>query len=98
MSLIDKQRFERRGPVGCSNSNYIPNLISCCGSFCIEDGELSDLYIAADDLSKRISLLGDQSTIHSLRCPFCDAVEWDLIQVQSVADVPSAWKWACRED
>jgi hypothetical protein len=89
MGVIDKYQFESRGAVGCTNSDYSLQRTSCCQSYAAEDDELSDLYFDPADLSHRVSLL------HSPRCPFCGAAQWELIEVQEFAEVPAAWRWAC---
>jgi hypothetical protein len=95
MSLIDKNRFESRGPCGCSNSHYRLHRTNCCGCFCVEDDELSDLYLDAGDLSKRISLLRHIDDSTPFPCPFCGTSEWDLVEVDELSVVSEAWKWAC---
>jgi hypothetical protein len=95
MGVIDKYRFEKRGGVGCSNSDYHLHRTTCCGGYCIEDHELSDLYIASNDLAKRVSLLRERSDTSLFPCPLCGAVEWDLSEVRELADVPEEWRWAC---
>ena len=59
MGVIDKYRFEHRGGHGCSNSDYLLHKTTCCGSFCVEDDELLDLYIDPTDLEKTIQDHGD---------------------------------------
>ncbi len=97
MSIIDKYRFEHDSGIGCSNSDYLLHRTSCCGSFCVEDYELSNLYLDPNDLHKTVSLLGASGDDSPWPCPFCGAKEWDLCEVQELRDVPDCWKWACSE-
>lgn len=97
MGLIDKYRFEKRGGVGCSNSDYRLLYTTCCGGYCVTDDELSDLYLDPGDLSRHVSLLQDRSDTRPFPCPLCAATEWDLVEVQELADVPENWQWACYQ-
>ncbi len=93
MGIIDKYRFEHQGNFGCSNSDYHLRRTTCCESYCVEDDELSDLYLDPSDLSKRISLL---TTNYPVPCPFCGSLQWDLAdEVLDFGMVPDNWKWAC---
>jgi hypothetical protein len=94
MGVIDKERFEQRSAGGCSNSDYEVRRTECCGSYCVEDTELSDLYLDASDLSRRVSLLVTNDS--PIPCPFCGSLNWGLLAVES-EQVPIAWKWACVE-
>lgn len=96
MAVIERFRFESRGAFGCSNSDYHLQRLTCCGTFVVEDYELSDLYFDPGDLSKRISLLRNSDDTAPLVCPVCDAEEWDLVEVEGLSDVPEPWRWACR--
>jgi hypothetical protein len=90
MGTIDKVRFERRGARGCSNSDYDICQTTCCDVWCVEDDELSDLYVDPADLSAVIGLYGEDV----LRCPFCRSATWDLRRVVDLASVPEDWRWA----
>jgi hypothetical protein len=94
MSILDKWKFETRGGHGCSNSGYVLQRTTCCGSFAAEDIELQDLYIDPDDLSKSVVLTYDPRSEKPPACPFCGRSEWDMIEVTGIADVPEAWRWA----
>ena len=94
MSLIDKSRFESRGGNGCGSSDYRLQRTTCCGSFAVEDVELQDLYIDPDDLRKTMMLLYDPGADAPPSCPFCNAEDWDMIEVSDPAAVPLAWQWA----
>jgi hypothetical protein len=96
MSVLDKFKFEARGGHGCSNSHYRLQRTTCCGSFAAEDIELQDLYIAPNDLRKSIMLTYSLRLEKPPVCPFCAAVEWDLVDVNDMADVPETWPWATR--
>src|SRR5688572_757209 len=96
MGVINKYRFETRGGHGCSNSDYRLHRTTCCGGCCVEDNELSDLYLDAADLSQRVSLLREPSDASPSPCPLCGVFEWDLAEVQGLADVPDEWRWACQ--
>jgi hypothetical protein len=96
VSVIDKNRFEQRGGGGCSNADYHLHQTTCCGAYCVEDDELSDLYLDGADLSRRVSLLREQLDTSLFPCPLCGTVEWDLVEVQGLADVPDEWRWACH--
>src|SRR5690348_10324259 len=96
MGVIDKYRFEERSRAGCSNSDYRLHRTTCCGGFCVEDDELSDLYLDPADLSRRVSLLRERSDTSPFLCPLCGAAEWDLAEVRELADVPEEWRWACH--
>jgi hypothetical protein len=93
--LIDKCRFEQRSAAGCSNSDYRLLRTTCCSGHCVEDEELSDLYLDPADLSKRVSLLRLETDTHPFPCPLCGTLEWDLDEVKELADVPDVWRWAC---
>jgi hypothetical protein len=64
--------------------------------YCVEDDELSDLYFVPAYLSRRVSLLRDRSDASPFLCPLCGAAEWDLVEVQELADAPVEWRWACH--
>jgi hypothetical protein len=96
MGVIDKYRFEERGGGGCSNSDYHLHRTTCCGGYCVEDDELSDLYLDPADLSRWVSLLRERSDTSPFPCPLCGAAEWELVEVQELADVPDEWRWACH--
>ena len=77
-----------------SNSEYLFQRTCCCEKFCVEDTELADLYTDPENLEIKITLYTlDQA---ELRCPFCDAVEFDLVEVSDLKEVPEAWKWVCE--
>ena len=67
---------------------------TCCGSFAVEDDELSDLYTVPTDLRTSVTLLYDPRSQAPPRCPFCGAVEWDMVEVVDMSDVPEPWRWA----
>ena len=90
MGVIDKYRFESRGRVGCSNSDYRLHRTTCCGGFCAEDDELLTLYFDPEDLGRRTDLWDPPKP-----CPLCSAAEYDLAEVTELADVPESWRWAC---
>lgn len=90
MGLIDKWRFEARGSVGCSNSDYRLHRTTCCGAYCVEDDELLQLYFDPADLSRNILL------IEGSPCPICGSQQWDLTEVEDMNDVPPDWLWACK--
>ena len=94
MSVIDKLRFEARGGRGCSNSHYLLQRTTCCGSLAVEDIETQDLYIDPSDLRKTMLLVYDPSADAPPLCPFCHAEDWDMREVQDPADAPTAWQWA----
>jgi hypothetical protein len=96
MGVIDKYRFENQGGGGCSNLDYRLHRTSCCGRYCVEDYELSDLYLDSADLSRRVSLLRHRSDTSPFLCPMCWAADWDLAEVQELAEVPEEWRWACH--
>ncbi len=96
MGVIDKYRFEKRGGAGCSNSDYRLHRTTCCGGYCVEDDELSDLYLDPADLSRRVSLLRDRADTGPFPCPLCGTAEWDLAEVEELAGVPEEWRWACH--
>jgi hypothetical protein len=89
MGVIDKYRFESHGASGCSNSAYHLDRTTCCGGYCVEDDELHGLYFDPADLTRHIDLWDTKP------CPLCGAVEWELVEVSELADVPAAWRWAC---
>ena len=95
MSVIDKYEFESRGASGCSNSDYHLHRTTCCGRFCVEDDELSDLYLDPSDLSKHISLLRVPTDTNPFPCPFCGGINWELVEVAELSAVPEPWRWAC---
>jgi hypothetical protein len=95
MGVIDKYRFESRGGGGCSNSDYHLHRTTCCGGFCVEDDELSDLYLDPSDLSKRVSLLRGSADDSPFPCPLCGAGAWDLVEEEELSAVPASWRWAC---
>lgn len=95
MGMIDKRKFEQVGGVGCSNSDYHLRRTTCCGSYGVEDAELSDLYIDPGDLSKRLSLLVVDSS--PMPCPFCGSLDWDTNDVLELIDIPPAWRRWCSE-
>lgn len=97
MSIIDKRRFEAGGAVGCSNSEYEPCRTTCCHRFCVEDVELSDLYLSPNDLSNRVSLLRHKADIEPFPCPLCGAADWAIARAPSLEDVPEAWRWVCSD-
>jgi len=96
-SVLDKWKFEARGGHGCSNSDYRLQRTTCCGSFAVEDTELQDLYIDPNDLNKSIMLTYDPRSERPPACPFCQANDWDTVEVTSAVDVPDGWRWAVRE-
>jgi hypothetical protein len=96
MSLIDKARFEARGGNGCSNSHYVLQRTTCCGSFAVEDTELADLYTDPGDLRKTLVLMYDPSAGSPPLCPFCNTDDWDFREVEDIDDVPPAWHWATK--
>ncbi len=94
-SVLDKWKFEARGGHGCSNSDYRLKRTTCCGCYAVEDTELIELYTDPTDLNKSMTL--GYSPRHGEsppRCPFCGANEWDMAEVESVSEVPEAWRWA----
>ena len=91
MGVIDKYRFEHRGGHGCSNSDYVLHRTTCCGSFCVEDNELLDLYIDPADLGKATQLYNESP------CPFCDSVDWNLSEITELSGVPHDWCWATMD-
>ncbi len=88
MRIIDKYKFEHRGGRGCSNSDYHLHKTTCCGSFCVEDDELMNLYLDPNDLSKVVKLWGE------IDCPFCGSKDWELKEILAIPEVPSSWHWA----
>ena len=95
MGVIDKNRFEKQGGGGCSNSDYHLHRTTCCGRHCVEDYELSDLYLDPNDLSIKVSLLGSGTDTFPWPCPLCGKAEWDLVEIQELYEVPKEWRWAC---
>lgn len=94
MGIIDKYKFEQGGDVGCSNSDYHLRQTTCCKAYCVEDGELSDLYLDPSDLLKKVSLLAPDCPD---ACPLCGSLQWNLTnEVLHLELVPEDWKWACR--
>ena len=96
MGIIDTYRFETRGGGGCSNSDYHLHRTICRGGYCVEDDELSDLYIDPADLARWVSLLRERSDTSPSPCPLCGAAEWELVEVQELTDVPDDWRSACH--
>jgi hypothetical protein len=96
MGIVDKYRFEKRSGGGCSNSDYKLHQSTCCGGYFIEDDELSDLYFDPTDISRRVSLLREPTDPRPFPCPLCGAVEWNLVEVQDLDEVPDQWRWACH--
>lgn len=95
MGIIDKYKFEHRGGVGCSNSDYHLRQTTCCKAYCVEDDELSDLYLDASDLSRRVSLLTPDCPD---ACPYCGSLQWDLTsEVLDLELIPEDWRWACHK-
>jgi hypothetical protein len=90
---IDKAVFERRGARGCSNSDYDFLRTSCCSAWCVEDSELSDLYIDPNDLTDVLSLLGAPGEKWVV-CPLCGSETYDLLPVDPAEVVPDEWQWA----
>ena len=90
MGLIDKTCFERRGRKGCSDSHYLLHRTTCCGAYCVEDSELHDLYIDADNLENTIQLYYDSP------CPLCGAADWELAEIIEPSVVPQKWAWAMQ--
>ena len=97
MFTLEKREFERRGARGCSNSDYQLVVLTCCERQVVEDVELSDLYLDAEDLSRRISLLGSRDE-RPPPCPLCGAADWRSIPVDDVASASAEWRWACPPD
>ena len=96
MGLIDKHLFEKKRGFCGGDSDYHLHRMSCCGSSCVEDDEVSDLYVDASDLSKHVSLLRESAeAASSIPCPFCGATDWELHEVLEVIDLPPEWSWAC---
>lgn len=95
MGIIDKLSFERKGALGCSDSDYCVQRATCCGTHFVEDVELSELYFDPTDLTRRVSLWRASSDARSLPCPSCGASEWDMEEVEELAAVPEPWRWAC---
>ena len=96
MGIINKYQFEALSGGGCSNSDYRLHRTTCCGTYCVEDDELSDLYLDSADLSRRVSLLQERSDTSPFPCPLCGATSWNLDEVRELADVPNEWRWACH--
>ena len=96
MRIVDKYRFESRSRGGCSNSDYLLQRTSCCGRYCVEDDELSDLYFDSGDPSRRITLLRLPSD-PPIPCPCCGALEWELREVTAIGEAPEEWSWAYHE-
>ncbi len=71
--LPDKKRFESWSKAGCCNSDYSFVRTLCCGTICVEDNELHDLFYDPDDPEKNLSLWRD-----GLRCPICGAENWEI--------------------
>jgi hypothetical protein len=93
MGRVDKYAFERGGARGCSNSDYDFCQTSCCGAWCVEDCELSDLYVDGANLSAVLSLLQVRGE-KPAACPLCGAQAWTLRPVEDIEHVPDAWRWA----
>lgn len=89
MGLVDKIVFENRGAHGSCDSDYAFALTTCCERVGVVDDELGDFYWSAETPSKSISLLDGAP------CPFCDASGWELRTIDSLAQVPEHWRWAC---
>lgn len=95
-SILDKWKFEARGGHGCSNSDYRPRRMTCCGSFAVEDTELCDLYTDPKDLNQSVALWYGPRSENPPTCPFCCAVDWAMVEITNPSDVPEAWRWALR--
>ena len=94
MAIIDKYKFEHEGATGCSDSDYHLRQTTCCEAWCVEDDELSDLYLDPTDLSKKVSLLTISGV--PVPCPFCGSLNWHLTdEVLDVVLIPESWKWLC---
>jgi hypothetical protein len=93
MGNIDNYEFEKRGARGCSNSDYYLCRTTCCGAWCVEDTELSDLYTDGTDPSAVLSLLV-VNPADILPCPFCRSETWDFRPVDDPKNVPEEWRWA----
>ncbi len=91
MSLIDKWEFESRSRSGCSNSDYQLCRTECCGRFGVVDNELLEFYFDAADLTRNVFFGND------LSCPFCGKQDWDFVQTDDLAQMPTEWKWAARK-
>ena len=89
MNLIDNALFELRSQAGCSNSDYGFVRTSCCGSCCVEDRELHQLYFDPANPTQSAALW------ESIACPVCGSRDWDLTEVTNLQDVPDSWRWAC---
>jgi hypothetical protein len=85
----DKQEVERRGALGCNNSDYHIRRTTCCNSCCVEDEELHNLFFDTKDLTKKVPLWNEEP------CPVCGSAVWDLLDVDTCAAVSEAWRWAC---
>jgi hypothetical protein len=86
MNRLDELKFESAGASGCSNSDYVLCRTTCCAALCVEDVELTQLYVAPDDLSKLVALWGDVD-----RCPICGAAEWDVLPTADDDVVAGSW-------
>jgi hypothetical protein len=89
MGLVDKRVFEERGAHGCSNSDYTFALTTCCERVGVLDDELGEFYWSSETPSESLSLERDSA------CPFCDASDWDLRELDHIDLVPEHWRWAC---
>jgi hypothetical protein len=95
ISVLDHHRFKERGAYDCGNSHFVLKAVTCCGRQCVEDEELTELFIDPFDLSKTFSL-HLSSPYEQLPCPFCGSVEWDLVLIDDVLAIAPEWKWAAR--
>jgi len=90
MGLVEKFLFEKRSARGCSNSDYTFAVTTCCELIGVVDDELHDFYWDAEDLGRAVSFL-DGSV-----CPACSSSDWSLSHLDTFAQVPSQWLWACE--
>jgi hypothetical protein len=97
MGIIDDFRCEKRFGRTHGQANYRLRTTTCCGESCVEEAELSELFLDPEDPSRKLSLLRAPSD-REIPCPFCGADDWDLIDQEPLADVPQKWRWACHRE
>jgi hypothetical protein len=93
MGRVDHVAFASRGGGTISCSDYEFCQTSCCGAWCVEERELSDLYFDGTNISAVLSLLRQPSE-KDPPCPLCGAQAWDLRPIEDPEQAPDAWQWA----
>jgi len=84
----DKQRFETWSKAGCSNSDYSFVRTLCCGTICVEDNELHEMYYDPNDPEKNLSLWTE-----GLSCPICGNADWEISDTLGELDGAEKEAW-----